>query len=202
VSGLPILLEGSAVRALVVGGGTVASRKAAVLIDAGAHVRVVAPVIAEPLKAMAATGRVELVERRYERADIGDAQLVVAATDDRGVNSTVTADAHAASRLVNVADAPADGSFFTMATHRSGDLVIGVGASGVPGAAARIRDAIAARFDGRYARALRELSALRRRLLDRGEGPAWRRHAAEMFTSGFCDEVESGRAAERVSSWR
>ena len=202
MSGLPILIEGSAVRVLLVGGGTVASRKAAVLLEAGAHLRVVAPAIAADLRAMVATGRVELAERRYERSDIGDAQLVVAATDDRAVNAAVLADAQAASRLVNVADAPADGSFWTMATHRSGELVVGVSAGGVPGAAARIRDAIAMRFDGRYARALADLAAARRLLLDRGERDAWRRHATETFGAAFCDGVESGTLAERVASWR
>jgi siroheme synthase-like protein len=202
VSGLPILVEGSAVRVLVVGGGTVASRKAAVLFEAGAQVRVVAPLVADALRAIAATGRVELVERRYERGDIGDAHLVVAATDDRAVNAAVAADAHAASRLVSIADAPADGSFWTMATHRTGDLVFGVSAGGVPGAAAHIRDAIAGRFDDRYARALAELSTLRRLLLDRGEGAIWRAHAAELFGAGFCDGVESGTVVEQVASWR
>jgi siroheme synthase-like protein len=202
VSGLPILIEGSAVRVLVVGGGTVASRKAAVLLEAGAQLRVVAPVMSDALRAMAATGRVELLERRYERGDVGDAQLVVAATDDRAVNAAVLADAQAAGRLVNVADAPADGSFWTMATHRSGELVIGVSAGGVPGAAARIRDTIATRFDGRYARALADLAAVRRLLLDRGDGDAWRRRATETFGPEFCDGVESGTLAERVTSWR
>jgi siroheme synthase, N-terminal domain len=190
------------VRVLVVGGGTVASRKAAVLLEAGAHVRVVAPQIAHDLRAMATTGRIELAERPYQRGDIGDAQLVVAATDDRAVNAAVLADAQAASRLVNVADAPADGSFYTMATHRSGELVIGVSAGGVPGAAARIRDAIAMRFDSRYARALADLAAVRRLLLDRGERDAWRRHATETFGAAFCDGVESGALAEQVASWR
>jgi siroheme synthase-like protein len=163
---------------------------------------VVAPVIADNLRAMVATGRVELVERRYQRGDVGDAQLVIAATDDRAVNAAVLADAQAACRLVNVADAPADGSFWTMATHRSGELVVGVSAGGVPGAAARIRDAIAMRFDGRYARALAELAAVRRLLLDRGESDAWRRRAGETFGPAFCEGVESGTLAERVTSWR
>ncbi len=202
MSGLPILVEGTAVRALVVGGGTVASRKAAVLIDAGARVRIVAPVIAVAIRALADDGRVDVVVRRYERGDIGDAQLVVAATDDRAVNAAVAADARAAGRLVNVADVSSEGSFATMATHRSGALVVGVSAAGVPGAAARIRDAIAARFDSRYARALAELSALRRTLLDRREGEAWRARAAELFDDGFCDLVETDALSKRVASWR
>ena len=202
MSGLPILVEGSALHALVVGGGTVASRKAAVLIDAGARVRIVAPVIAVAIRALADDARVDVVERRYERGDIGDAQLVVAATDDRAVNAAVAADARAAGRLVNVADVPSEGSFATMAMHRSGALVVGVSAAGVPGAAARIRDAIAARFDSRYARALAELSALRRTLLDRREGAAWRARATELFDEGFCDVVETDTISKRVASWR
>ena len=202
MSGFPILVEGSAIDVLVVGGGTVASRKAAVLIEAGARVRVVAPEVSDALRALASAGRVSLIERRYERGDIGDAHLVVAATDDRGVNATVTADAHAAARLVNVADLPADGSFATMATHRSGALVLGVSAGGVPGAAARIRDAIASRFDARYARALEALSNVRRTLLDRGAGAEWRTRAAEVIDADFCARVENGAISERVDAWR
>ena len=202
MSGFPILVEGSAIDVLVVGGGTVASRKAAVLIEAGARVRVVAPQVSDALRALAGAGRVRLIERRYERGDISDAHLVVAATDDRAVNAAVAADAHAAARLVNVADAPADGSFATMATHRAGALVFGVSAGGVPGAAARIRDAIASRFDGRYARALEGLASLRRTLLDRGAGAEWRTRAAEVIDADFCERVESGSITERVDSWR
>lgn len=202
MSGFPILVEGSAIDVLVVGGGTVASRKAAVLIEAGARVRVVAPQVSDALRALAGAGRVLLLERRYERGDIGDAHLVVAATDDRAVNAAVTADAHAAARLVNVADAPADGSFATMATHRSGALVFGVSAGGVPGAAARIRDALAGRFDARYARALEALSRLRRTLLDRGAAAEWRARAGEVIDADFCERVENGAIVERVDAWR
>ena len=202
MTGLPILIEGAAVRALVVGGGAVASRKAMALLESGAHVRVVAPVIAEPLHDQVTGGRLQLITRPYAPSDIGDAQLVVAATDDRAVNAAVALDARAAGRLVNVADAPADGSFSTMATHRHGALIVGVSAGGVPSAAARIRDAIAMRFDVRYARALAEISALRRRMLDDGEGESWRRRADILIDERFCEAVESGELATRVSAWR
>ncbi len=202
MSGLPILIEGAAVRALVVGGGAVAVRKVMALLEAGAHVRVVAPEIAESLNGELTGGQLELVARRYVPSDIGDAQLVVAATDDRAVNAAVAVDARAAGRLVNVADAPADGSFSTMATHRNGALIVGVSAGGVPSAAARIRDAIAMRFDGRYASALAGISALRRRMLDEGEAAAWRRRDNVLMDERFCETVESGELATRVSSWR
>jgi siroheme synthase-like protein len=202
VSGLPILLEAAALRVLVVGGGAVATRKARAFYEAGAQVRVIAPTIGDELRTLDATGRVSLAERAYRSDDIADAQLVVAATDDRAVNARVASDARAANRLVNVTDLPAEGSFATMATHRSGALVIGVTAGGVPDAAARIRDVIAERFDSRYARALADLAELRRSLIDRGDGVAWRALASAAIDAQFCESVERASLAERVATWR
>jgi siroheme synthase-like protein len=202
MSGVPILVEGAALPVLVVGGGSVAVRKATALANASAAVRVVARDATDGMRALAQTGRVVLTERDYEAGDIADALLVVAATDDRAVNATIAAHARAASRLVNVADVPDDGTFATMATHRSGALVIGVSAGGVPGAAARIRDAIATRFDGRYAQALAGLATLRRSLLDRGDTKSWRALSSDVLDADFCDAVERDTLDERVATWR
>ena len=202
MTGLPILVEGSSVRALVVGGGAVASRKAAALAEAGAAVRVVALAADASMRALAESGRVFLAERAYESGDIGDAMLVVAATDDSAVNERVASDARLASRLSNVADDPDRGSYASMATHRAGPLVIGVGAGGVPAAAARIRDALASRFDARYAAALERLSSTRRALLDRGEADRWRAGSREVIDERFCDAVEQGTLDARMSTWR
>ena len=202
MSGLPILVEGSALTVLVVGGGAVAVRKAAALAGAGATVRVVAREASAEMRELARSGRVRLEERAYAAADIGDAMLVIAATNDRSVNAAMAAEARAARRLVNVADAPDEGSFATMATHRAGSLVIGVSAGGVPGAAARVRDALAARFDHRYAGALSDLVTLRRSLLAQGQGARWRSLSSEVIDARFCDAVEEGELDERVASWR
>ncbi|HKH93628.1 MAG TPA: NAD(P)-dependent oxidoreductase [Gemmatimonadaceae bacterium] len=202
MSGLPILVEGSALTVLVVGGGAVAVRKAAAFAGAGATIRVVAREMSAEMRALAQSDRVTLEERAYTAADIGDSMLVIAATDDRSVNAAIAAKARAARRLVNVADAPDEGSFATMATHRAGSLVIGVSAGGVPGAAARVRDAIAARFDHRYAGALSDLVTLRRSLLAQGQGARWRSLSSEVIDARFCDAVEDGELDERVASWR
>ena len=202
MSGVPILVEGAALPVLIVGGGSVAVRKATALANAGAAVRVVARGATDDMRALAHAGRVVLTERDYETGDIADALLVVAATDDRAVNVTIAAHARSASRLVNVADVPDDGTFATMAAHRSGALVIGVSAGGVPGAAARIRDAIAARFDGRYAQALAGLATLRRSLLDRGDTKSWRALSSDVLDADFCEAVERDTLDERVATWR
>jgi siroheme synthase (precorrin-2 oxidase/ferrochelatase) len=89
-----------------------------------------------------------------------------------------------------------------MATHRAGTLVVGVSAGGVPGAAARVRDEVAARFDDRYADALRRLASVRRAMIERGASAEWRALASEILDESFRDAVESGALEARMATWR
>jgi siroheme synthase-like protein len=190
VSAFPLVLDGERIRALIVGGGPVAHRKAAALLESGATLRIVAPALCPAMTALVAHDRVTISQREYDTPDIGDATLVVAATNRREVNARVAADAHARARLVNVADEPAEGDWVSVATHRAGPLVIGVSVGGVPTAATRIRDAIAERFDRRYAGALTALITLRRQVLNAGGTDAWRQVDRELVGPDFCERVE------------
>ncbi|HSU94325.1 MAG TPA: bifunctional precorrin-2 dehydrogenase/sirohydrochlorin ferrochelatase [Gemmatimonadaceae bacterium] len=202
MSELPIMLHGEAIEALIVGGGAVAARKARALLIAGARVRVVALEIGADLRALAdAHEKLHLEERPYAPSDIGNAQLVLASTNDRALNRRVADDAHAAHRIVNVADDPARGNCRTTATHRAGDLVIGITAGGVPSAAVRIRDSLAARFDDRYADAVATLATLRRRLLDSGASEEWTRASEVLLDESFCERVERGTIESEAARW-
>ena len=197
------MLHGEAIEALIVGGGEVAARKARALLASGAHVRVVATEIGADMRALAGEHeRLHLEARPYASTDVGSAQLVIAATSDRAVNRRVADDGHAAHRLVNVADDPARGNCRTTATHRAGDLVIGISAGGVPNAAARIRDSLAARFDDRYGHAVAALATLRRRLVDAGDSDAWHRAADALIGDDFCSRVEKGSLESEAEQWR
>ena len=196
-----MLVEASGLRVLVVGGGAVAARKARQFAQAGAVVRIVAPTLDEELEQLVVARGLAVERRPYERADIGDAQLIVAATDDRSVNAGIARDADAASRLLNAADHSGDGNCAMMAAHRRGPLTIGVSAGGVPAAAVRIRDAIAERFDARYGDAVNDLSALRKRLIVNGEGERWREMSPTLIDAEFCVAVERGQLAERIAEW-
>jgi siroheme synthase-like protein len=202
VSGLPVLVEGGAVTALVVGGGPVATRKVRALLASGARVRVVAPAVTEELRAMVGreTG-LTIEQRRFQDDDVSAATLVFAATDERAINSRIARIAREQHRLVSVSDLPGDGNFSGMATHRAGDVVVGVSAGGVPRAAARIRDAIAARFDDRYATAIAALRSVRRRLLDTGGDAQWETTMRRLLDDGFCARVESGALAAEADAW-
>jgi len=200
VSAYPVMLDGASLEALIVGGGSVAARKSASLLAAGATVRVVAPEI-DPAIAASAGPRLTIERRSYAAADIGNAMLVIAATSSRDVNARVARDARDRGRLVNVVDAPEDGNCVSPATHRVGELVIAVSAGRVPPVAARVRDCIAARFGDRYALAVAELGALRSRLLAHGEREQWRRFADDVIDDRFCETVERGNLAERMAAW-
>jgi siroheme synthase-like protein len=195
------MLEGSSLRALVVGGGSVAARKTRALLAAGASVRVVAPSI-DPSLVENEGEHLLLIRRAYESADIGDALLVTAATSSREVNARVARDATALGRLVNVADMPDEGNCTTAATHRAGDVVIAVSTGRVPGAAARIRDCIAQRFAEPYAAAVAELASLRTQFLASGDRDGWRRLVDTVVDQHFCETVERGELASRMAAWR
>lgn len=201
MSDFPIALHGERLTAVVVGGGRVGTRKALSLADAGAQVLVVAPEITSELEEAARARRVTVLRSEYTVDQIERAILVVAATDSREINAQIALDAHTLGKLVNITDFPDEGNFHTMALHRSGDVTIAVSAGGVPGAASRIRDAIAERFDGRYERAISALRGLRSRLIARG-GEDWRDAAPKLLDHDFCSAVEDGSFSERVDSWR
>lgn len=206
MSAFPIALDAESISVLVVGGGQVATRKALALLAAGATVTIVAPEVSDELDSRGREdGKLSIVRREYGGAhDIGNATLVIAATPSRYVNSRIAMDAQAAFRLVNVVDAPAAGTFTTMAVHRTGDVVVGVSAGGVPSAARRIRDRIASRIDSRYAQAVSACAALRARTLadSQPDAAVWPELHARLIADDFCDIVEDGSFAARIASCR
>lgn len=201
--GLPLVVDGSQITALVVGGGTVATRKVLALREGGATVRVRAPRVSDELTRRAETDEHLLIERLpYDDGSIGDAMVVVAATDDRTLNLRIAGDARRARRFVLVAGEPTAGSCAMPAVHRSGDLVVAVTSGGVPRASARVRDALARRLDNRYAAAIGAVARLRQRLLAAGDRAAWRAAADTLLADDFCESVENGAFSERLAAWQ
>jgi len=201
VSDFPIALHGERLTAVVIGGGSVGTRKALALAEAGAQVRVVSPEITPALHDAEKARSLTILRESYRAQQLDGATLVIAATDSREVNAQIAVDAHSRGKLVNITDFPDEGNFHTMALHRSGEVTIAVSAGGVPGAAARIRDAIAERFDARYERAISALRGLRSRMIAGGD-ERWRDAAPKLIAEDFCSSVEDGSFSRKVDSWR
>ena len=101
---LPVCLKLERSPVLLVGGGTVATRKARLLQRAGARMTVVAPDISRELEQMLADGGGIWRQARYTQSDLDDQSLVIAATPDGAVNLQVHPPAVARNLPVNVVD--------------------------------------------------------------------------------------------------
>jgi uroporphyrin-III C-methyltransferase/precorrin-2 dehydrogenase/sirohydrochlorin ferrochelatase len=128
---------------LVVGGGPVASRRAKGLLDAGAQVTVVAPVVSAALRELSDAGLLAWEPRTYLRSDVDGVWFVQTATGDPAVDTEVSADAEA-QRIwcVNASDHEASAAW-TPAVAVVDDVQIAVNAGGDPRRAMALRDAVA-----------------------------------------------------------
>ena len=197
----PMMVDLSGRRCLVVGGGRVAERKIALLLDCGAAVEVVSPVTTPKLTALASAGTIRLARRAVRPDDLTGAFLIFVATDDPAVNQTVAVLAREAGSLVNVADAPDACTFQVPSAVRRGDLTIAISrGGGSPALAKRLRQRIEATIGPEYEAflaALRELRALAREaVLDPAERRAIYRRALD---SNLFDHAARGdRAAVKA----
>lgn len=133
---------------LVVGGGRVAARKVAGLLECGAEVHVVAPALSPEVRDQPG---ITWDERPYRPSDLAGRRLVIAATDDPGVNRAVYLDAEAAGVWVNGADDPAHCTFTLPSALRRGSLLLTVSTGGrSPALAVWIRHRLQAEFGPEY----------------------------------------------------
>jgi len=103
---LPIFMNLKGREATVVGGGEVAARKVALLLQAGARVTVIAPQLGDTLTRQLARGEIEYQETSFIPELLDKPQLVVAATNDPEVNKMVAKAAGNINVPVNVVDTP------------------------------------------------------------------------------------------------
>ncbi len=129
---------------VVIGGGKVALRKARALVEAGARVKIVAPLRERDFDDLP----VEYVPRAFEPADLDGAFLAYAATGNRAVNAQVAAEAKRRGIPVNVADSPAECDFILPSRIRRGNIQIAVSTSGEnPSQAVELRKKIERALD-------------------------------------------------------
>lgn len=116
----PLFMELNGVCCLVAGGGRIALHKVKVLKDFGAKVTVVADTILPELKV--AEG-ICCLERNFVPEDLAGQALVVAATDDPGVNHRISLLCQKQRIPVNAVDQMEDCSFIFPAYVKEGEVV-------------------------------------------------------------------------------
>lgn len=170
---------------VVVGGGRIATRKAADLVAAGARVTVVSPAVSARLAKWVRDGRLRHRDRAYRRGDLKGCRLAVAATSDPGEQARIAKDARAVGAWVNVVDQPALCDFVAPAVLRRGDLTIAVSTEGRSPALARwLKERLDAVVGAEYARLTSLLAAIRAELRATGASPSTRRRITDQLLDG------------------
>lgn len=135
---LPIFCQLDNKPVLLVGGGEVAERKARLLLDAGAHLTVVAPELDPELAELAANGSIEWLAGEFAPAHLTGKWLVVAATDRREVNALVYQSANQARIFANVVDDPKRSSFIMPSIIDRSPLMVAISSGGKAPVLARL----------------------------------------------------------------
>lgn len=137
----PAMLDLRGRKAVVIGGGTIATTKARELIEAGAQVLVISPVVSTGLTNMERTGALVVKRRTYHDGDLEHAVVAIAATDDRSVNQGVWLEANRRNVLLNAVDDVQYCHFIAPSVHREGDITVTVSTAGdCPALAVRLRE--------------------------------------------------------------
>lgn len=146
----------------VVGGGSVAQRKAISLCSAGGRVKLVSPKVTACLSRLSREKRIQWVKSSYAARYLKGAVLVIAATNDTAVNRRVSADSRAMRIPVNVVDVPGESTFIVPSVIDRSGLIISISTSGkAPCLAKKIRQDLERSAVPRYARLLKKVSVIR-----------------------------------------
>lgn len=191
---LPVFLDVRGQHCLVVGGGEVAARKAALLLRAGARVTVQAPILCEVLEDNLAGRRIEHRATAFQDEDLAGYSLAIAATDDDDLNRAVAAAARARRVPVNVVDVPALCSFIMPSIVERGPVVVAVSSGGKSPVLARLlRARLETLIPAGYGRLAALAGAFREQVKARF-APAERRRFWERTLQGpIAELVFSGR---------
>ncbi|HLQ11938.1 MAG TPA: siroheme synthase CysG [Steroidobacteraceae bacterium] len=183
---LPVFLKLRGQRVLLVGGGAVAARKAELLCDAGAQLRVVAPQRCAELAALCERSGAEYLATRFAPEHLQGVVLAIAATNRPEINLQVSAAGQAAHVWVNAVDDASASSCLMPAIVDRAPVMVAIGTGGAsPTLARRLRAQIEALLPERLGELARLAGAWRTRL----QASLPRAEARQRFWENFFDSA-------------
>ncbi len=150
---LPIFINITHRRCVVIGGGDVAARKVTMLLKANAAVALYSPELCHELRDLVDAGKISYINESFDKTQLEGACLVIAATDDEAVNTAVSVAAKALNIPVNVVDSPALCTFTMASIVERSPIVIAISSEGnAPVLARYIRTKIETMLPASYGR--------------------------------------------------
>lgn len=132
----PMFVDISQKKIVVIGGGTIGTRRLCTLMEFVDKVTLVEPNPGDDIRKMADAGQILLIQERYRKEYIEDAYMVVAATDQKEVNHQIKEDCMALEQeqnrkiQVNISDDRSLNDFYFPGIVIEGDLVVGINSGG------------------------------------------------------------------------
>ena len=174
---------------LIVGGGTVALRKAEKLLPYGGEITVAAPELCDELREIPG---IRLVRKSFDDSMLETADIVIAATNDRALNRHISDACRERKTPVNSVDCKSECTFLFPSLIKRGDLSIGISTSGAsPSAAIWLKERINALLPDNMEELIAYLDRLRPYVKERIFTEAER---GKVFKAAFSKCMSEGRS--------
>src|SRR5665647_489171 len=122
---MPISLNVTNKKILLVGGGKVATHKGSIMARIVSNVTVISPDFTDEIRQLPFT----FIEKKYEKSDLEGFFLVYVCTGNHELNAQIKIDAEELGILTSVCDAPLLCDFVSPAIHKEGNITISVGSN-------------------------------------------------------------------------
>lgn len=126
----PMFVDLTDKKVVIVGAGTIAKRRIRAMLEFTEYLTVIAPEVNPELRTLEEQGKLTVLRRAYEREDLYDAALVIAATNDKKMNEDIYAACKCLGIPVNVCNDRDKCDFYFPGIATCGNTVIGVSTNG------------------------------------------------------------------------
>lgn len=178
---LPIFLDLTQQKVLLVGGGRAALEKLEKLIPTSASIEVIALHLHAETRTLLAQHGIPWQERAFREEDAAGRFLVISAVNNPGTHARIAAAARRQRSLINAVDAPQSSDFYFGAQIQRGALQLAISTHGLfPGVARALRFWLEDVFPEELTGEFNDLVQLRKRAQERLPDPTERMQALKL----------------------
>ena len=127
----PLYVDLSDKNIVVVGGGTIATRRVKALLLFTRNITVIAPKMTADLWELGKLGKIQIQPRPVKKSDFSMAYMVLAVTNNSELNEEIYRTCKEEGIYVNVADDKSKCDFYFPGIYMKDEVVIGITASGL-----------------------------------------------------------------------
>ena len=128
---LPVFLATDKNKILLVGAGNVAMAKLSLIAEFSDNITIVAKKINHSVRELAKLRSFELIEANFDKSQLKDKKIVIAATNKEEVNQEIAKQAKQLGVLVNAVDNPKISNFIFGSVVKRGDVTMAISSNGI-----------------------------------------------------------------------